>query len=125
MSRRRFPFYGYFLIFIACLALGSCWKLRGHYGGPQSFDAGRMPSFNKHGISRAALADLVQYLKALRKHHHDKASKYAAVWVLIPRSIAAGIFACGDWAARGSGDERKKGSIPCGCCLGAIKTAAS
>ena len=40
--------------------------------------AGRMPSFKKHEISQAELADLVQYLKALRKHDPDKAAVSAA-----------------------------------------------
>ena len=40
------------------------------------FGAGRMPSFKNHEISQAELADLVQYLKALRKH--DKVAVSAA-----------------------------------------------
>jgi mono/diheme cytochrome c family protein len=32
------------------------------------FGIGRMPSFKKHEISKAELADLVRYLKALQKH---------------------------------------------------------
>lgn len=35
---------------------------------------GRMPSFKQHEISKAELADLVQYLKALKKHDQTAVS---------------------------------------------------
>jgi glucose/arabinose dehydrogenase len=43
MRKICLPFYGYFLVLISCLVLSSCWKLRGHYGGPQSFEAVARP----------------------------------------------------------------------------------